>query len=72
MSSTKGLRADEWVIIDGLQRARRGAEVAPKQTQISTMPDEGNLEATQHSDAPPVAEKPAGSDDNGKLDQAAE
>jgi BRCT domain type II-containing protein len=52
-----GLRADEWVIIEGLQRARRGAEVAPKQTEISTTPDQRDLEETRHADPPPETQK---------------
>ena len=35
---TKGLEADDWVVIDGIQRVRSKAKVAPERT---TLPDSG-------------------------------
>jgi RND family efflux transporter MFP subunit len=33
----EGLRAEEWVIVNGLQRARPGAKVAPEQTDMASL-----------------------------------
>jgi hypothetical protein len=54
-----GIARGDQVIIDGLQRARPGAKVAPKQGRIQAQP--GPAGAPPSSSAPPAATaQPAG------------
>ena len=41
----EGLQADEWVLVDGVQRARPGAKVNREETELT--PPEGELESVQ-------------------------
>lgn len=40
-SIEKGLKADEWVIVNGLQRARPGSTVQPEKTEMPLPPESG-------------------------------
>ena len=39
----KGLRPDDWVIVNGLQRARTGGQVTPERTTIEALPRAASL-----------------------------
>ena len=45
-----GLNGNELVVIDGIQRSRRGAKVSPKETQLSEV--KGTLEVVEGSQSP--------------------
>ncbi len=47
----KGLQGDEWVIINGLQRAREGGTVAPQQSSIKSQEASGTLTTPSVSQA---------------------
>jgi hypothetical protein len=36
----KGLKPDEWVVVNAIQRARPGAKVTPKESSIASTPQE--------------------------------
>ncbi len=52
---TEGLNGDESVVIDGIQRSRPGAKVAPKETQLSNV--KGDLEIVEEGGQSPNADE---------------
>ncbi len=54
---TEGLTGDESVVIDGIQRARPGAEVTPKTTELS--PVKGDLEIIEEGSHSPIDDETA-------------
>ena len=48
---SKGLTADEWIIVNGLQRARPGIVVNPTQAQPEPAPRADRVDPPPHPDA---------------------
>jgi hypothetical protein len=51
----EGLQADDWVIVDGVQRSRPGAEVDPEQTKLDS--PEGDMTKVEAGTSPPPPEE---------------
>ena len=60
-----GLQSDDWVVIQGVQRARPGAPVQPKQTELAL--GESEIVTAESDDGQPIEEM---ADDNAEFDDA--
>ncbi len=51
----EGLKGDEWVVVNGVQRARPGAKVQPKRIEaVAAKPADATLSETSHHESSPV------------------
>jgi hypothetical protein len=52
-----GLNGDESIVVDGIQRARSGAKVTPKETQLTQV--KGDLEVVEEGSQSPIEDESA-------------